>query len=66
MLLVGGEVIRGFSFVLIVGMLAGTYSSLYIAAPVLIEFAKWRAEKDRRKLEEAKKKMDTQGKPVRV
>lgn len=32
----GGEVIKGFSFAMIWGVLVGTYSSIYIAAPVLI------------------------------
>jgi preprotein translocase subunit SecF len=32
----GGEVIRGFTFTMIFGVLIGTYSSLFIAAPVLI------------------------------
>ena len=30
----GGEIIRGFSFALIVGILVGTYSSVFIATPV--------------------------------
>jgi preprotein translocase subunit SecF len=32
----GGEVIRGFTFTMIFGVIVGTYSSLFIAAPVLI------------------------------
>jgi preprotein translocase subunit SecF len=32
----GGEVIRGFTFTMIFGILIGTYSSVFIAAPVLI------------------------------
>jgi len=34
----GGEVLRGFSFALLVGMMVGTYSSLFIAAPIVIDF----------------------------
>jgi SecD/SecF fusion protein len=34
----GGEVLRGFSFALFVGMAIGTYSSLYIAAPIVLDF----------------------------
>lgn len=34
----GGEVIRGFSFALIWGVVIGTYSSIYIAVPLLIYF----------------------------
>jgi SecD/SecF fusion protein len=36
--LFGGEVIRSFAFVMLVGVAVGTFSSIYIAAPVLIVF----------------------------
>lgn len=36
----GGEVIRGFTFALLVGIVFGTYSSLGIATPIVIDFAK--------------------------
>ena len=32
----GGEVIRYFSFAMIVGVLVGTYSSIYVASPVVV------------------------------
>ncbi|MGL5097684.1 MAG: hypothetical protein ACRDD1_19020, partial [Planctomycetia bacterium] len=32
----GGPELRGFAFVLIIGTLVGTYSSIYIACPVLL------------------------------
>jgi len=32
----GGEVLRGFSFALVVGVLVGTYSSIFIASPILL------------------------------
>lgn len=32
----GGEVLRGFSFALLVGVLVGTYSSIFVASPVLL------------------------------
>jgi len=35
--LFGGEVIRGFTFAMIWGVLIGTYSSIFIASPVLIK-----------------------------
>ena len=34
----GGEVLRGFTFAMIFGVVIGTYSSIFIAAPVLILF----------------------------
>ena len=40
--LLGGEILKGFSFVLIVGIIAGTYSSIYIAAPLVLLFRKSR------------------------
>jgi SecD/SecF fusion protein len=36
--LFGGEGLRGFAFCLVVGFLSGTYSTVYIAAPILIEW----------------------------
>lgn len=36
--LFGGEVLRGFSFALLFGIIIGTYSSIYIASPILVEF----------------------------
>lgn len=35
--LFGGTPIRGFSFALIIGLLVGTYSSIFIAAPVMVD-----------------------------
>lgn len=34
----GGEGLHGFSFCLVVGLISGTYSTIYIASPVLIEW----------------------------
>lgn len=34
----GGEVIKGFSFAMIWGVIIGTYSSIFIAAPILMQF----------------------------
>jgi preprotein translocase subunit SecF len=35
----GGPVLRGFSFAMLVGVITGTYSSIFIAAPVVLEWA---------------------------
>jgi SecD/SecF fusion protein len=40
----GGEVIRGFSFALLLGIVVGTYSSLCIATPIVLDFKKKPAE----------------------
>ena len=36
----GGEVTRGFAFAMLIGVLTGTYSSIFVAAPVLVDIAK--------------------------
>ena len=38
----GGEVTRGFAFAMLVGVITGTYSSIFVAAPILVDFAKRR------------------------
>ena len=43
----GGEVLNGFSFALVVGILIGTYSSIAIAAPMLVAWQEYRAGKGR-------------------
>jgi len=43
--LFGGEVLRGFSLALVIGILIGTYSSIAIAAPILVAYQEWRAER---------------------
>jgi preprotein translocase subunit SecF len=39
----GGDVLRGFSFALVIGILIGTYSSIAVAAPMLVAYQDWRA-----------------------
>jgi SecD/SecF fusion protein len=36
----GGEVTRGFAFAMLIGVVTGTYSSIFVAAPVLVDIAK--------------------------
>ena len=38
--LVGGEVTKGFAFAMLIGVITGCYSSIFVAAPVLIDFAR--------------------------
>jgi preprotein translocase subunit SecF len=59
--LMGGEIIHGFSFTLLVGIVVGTYSSIFIASPLLMmmgfnveNYRKKLAEKKRREQEKAK------------
>jgi len=42
--LFGGEVLHGFSFALVVGILIGTYSSIAVAAPMLVAYTEWRSK----------------------
>ena len=41
----GGEVLRGFSLALVIGILIGTYSSIAVAAPMLVAYQEWRSRK---------------------
>ena len=40
----GGQVLRAFSFALVVGILVGTYSSFGIAAPLVVAWNRWRGQ----------------------
>jgi preprotein translocase subunit SecF len=46
LLLFGGQVLNGFAFALVMGILVGTYSSIFIASPILIF---WQGALERRK-----------------
>lgn len=37
--LVGGEVTKGFAFAMLIGVVTGTYSSIFVAAPILMDLA---------------------------
>jgi SecD/SecF fusion protein len=39
----GGEVTRGFAFAMLIGVITGTYSSIFVAAPILVDFGGGRA-----------------------
>jgi preprotein translocase SecF subunit len=45
LLIFGGEVNRGFSFALTIGIVTGTYSSIYIASAIVLEWAEWTKKK---------------------
>ncbi len=60
--LLGGEIINSFSFTLLVGVVVGTYSSIFIASPILMwlgfDVRSFRAkEADKLKREKEKEKM---------
>lgn len=41
LLFLGGDVLRGFAFILTVGVIVGTYSSIYIASPFALLWERW-------------------------
>ncbi len=45
--LFGGEVLHGFSLALVIGIVIGTYSSIFIASPMLVAYQDWRLRKSR-------------------
>ncbi|WP_187647887.1 protein translocase subunit SecF [Nitrosophilus labii] len=53
--LFGGEIIKGFSFTLLVGVVVGTYSSIFVASP-LLGWLGFNLQKYRAKLAEKKKR----------
>lgn len=40
--LVGGEVTKGFAFAMLIGVITGTYSSIFVAAPILVDMGRKR------------------------
>ncbi|HET6933828.1 MAG TPA: protein translocase subunit SecF [Candidatus Angelobacter sp.] len=46
--LFGGEVLNGFSFALVIGIIIGTYSSIAVAAPMLVAYQDWRTARSSR------------------
>ena len=46
--LFGGEVLHGFSFALVIGILIGTYSSIAIAAPILVAYQDWKSNRTKK------------------
>jgi preprotein translocase subunit SecF len=45
LVLFGGEVLRSFSWALLIGVVVGTYSTIYIASPVMLWWEAWKARK---------------------
>jgi len=43
--LFGGEVLHAFSLALVIGIIIGTYSSIFVAAPLLVSYQGWRARR---------------------
>jgi len=45
LVVLGGPVIRDFALTLLVGVVVGTYSSIFVASPVLVEWEAWRVRR---------------------
>ena len=45
----GGEVLRDFAFALLVGVVTGTYSSVFVAVPIVVDWENWLAGRGRTK-----------------
>jgi preprotein translocase SecF subunit len=43
----GGEVLRDFAFALLIGVVTGTYSSIFVAAPLIVDWEAWVESRDR-------------------
>jgi preprotein translocase SecF subunit len=43
----GGEVLRDFAFALLVGVVTGTYSSIFVAAPIIVDWETWSQARQR-------------------
>lgn len=41
----GGNIMRDFAFALIVGIIVGTYSSMFVASALVVDWHRWRPEK---------------------
>ena len=44
--LFGGEVLNGFSLALVIGIIIGTYSSIFIASPMLVAYQDWKLSRN--------------------
>jgi preprotein translocase subunit SecF len=67
--LFGGEVLHGFSLALVIGILIGTYSSIFIAAPMLVAYQNWRSDRGRvavAAVPEPRKEKQTKASKVKV
>ena len=50
----GGEVLRDFAFALLVGVITGTYSSVFVAVPIVVDWEHWLTRRERAKKAVAK------------
>ncbi len=63
--LFGGQVLNGFSFALVVGIIVGTYSSIFVASPILVFWQDIAEGRKRRPVTAAGSRQPAVGKPVK-
>mgnify|MGYP000890038979 CR=1 FL=1 len=56
LLIFGGSSIKGFAFAMTIGVVIGTYSSIFIASPVLVDLESKKEKESNAKIEEAAKR----------
>ncbi|MGH9499897.1 MAG: protein translocase subunit SecF [Terriglobales bacterium] len=64
--LFGGEVLHGFSLALVIGILIGTYSSIAIAAPILVAYQDLHANRGKKPTEAAPRKEANRGEKAKA
>ena len=64
LLVLGGAVIRDFTMVLILGVIIGTYSSIFVASPALLEIQKRFGTGESREREKKRKKREREAAAV--
>jgi preprotein translocase subunit SecF len=47
LLVLGGQALRGFSFAMTFGICVGTYSSIAVAAPMMVAYIEWRNQRQK-------------------
>jgi SecD/SecF fusion protein len=45
LVVLGGEVNRGFAFTFFLGTIFGTYSSIYVASAIVLDVTEWKAKR---------------------
>jgi preprotein translocase subunit SecF len=63
--LFGGQVLHGFSFALVVGIIIGTYSSVFVASPIVLFWHNWFDKRKRSAVVVAAAKVTSAKEPVR-
>ncbi|MBQ7502915.1 protein translocase subunit SecF [bacterium] len=58
----GGESLKGFAYSLLVGIIAGAYSSIFFSSPLVIDFDRFAKERDAKRADEIRREAEEQAK----